>query len=285
MDAEGSFKVFVPKDTRKSTGWRVRAVFSIALHKKDLDTLLHIQAYFGGAGTIKKKHEQSLVYRIYDLEKIAAVILHHFDLFPLISQKAADYMLVKHVVELMGKGKHLILEGLETIIAIKAAPLNKGLSVGLKEAFPHIIPAARRSKLDLIIPNPYWVAGFTSGEGCFDINVTNYHYVSMRFRVTQHIRDKALLESLNYYLACGNYSEGKNNKYGQYKCSKFSDIINVIIPFFKQYNVVGVKAIDLQDWCKVAYIIKTGKRLTVPGLAEILQIKKKMNRGKSNTDE
>lgn len=111
------------------------------------------------------------------------------------------------------------------------------------------------------------MAGFTSGEGCFGINVTNYQYVSMRFRVTQHIRDKALLESLNSYLACGNYSEGKNKKHGQYKCYKFYYIRNLIIPFFNQYNVVGVKAIYFQDGCKVADIIKTGKHLTVPGLA------------------
>lgn len=41
-------------------------------------------------------------------------------------------MLFKHVIELMRKGKQLTLENLETIVAIKAAPLNKGLTTELK---------------------------------------------------------------------------------------------------------------------------------------------------------
>ena len=207
IDAEGSFMIWVTKDSRKSTGWRVRAVFSIALHKKDLDTLLQIQAFFGGAGVITKERKDSLVYRIYDIKQITDVVLHHFDLYPLITQKCADYMLFKQVVELMGNGIHLTLEGLERIVAIKAS-LNKGLTPNLKEAFPHIIPGTRPSILNPEIPNPYWVAGFTSGEGCFDISITKSRYVGMRFRVTQHVRDKALLESLISYLGCGNYSEG-----------------------------------------------------------------------------
>lgn len=79
------------------------------------------------------------------------------------------------------------------------------------------------------IPNPYWLAGFTSGEGCFDISVVKSRNVEMRFRVTQHTRDEALLVSLISYLGCGHYSKGNN--YGQYKTSKFSDIAHKIIPF------------------------------------------------------
>lgn len=106
----------------------------------------------------------------------------------------------------------------------------------------------------------------------------------MRFRVTQHVRDRALLESLNNYLGCGNYSEGKNKNHGQYQCSKFSDITDIIIPFFKQYSVLGAKAKDFEDSCKVADIMKSGNHLTSSGLVEISQIKEGMNKGRRTED-
>jgi len=69
----------------------------------------------------------------------------------------------------------------------------------------------------------------------------------MRFRITQHTRDEGLLLSLIPYLGCGHYSKSKDNNYGQYKSSKFSDITNNIIPFFKAYPVLGIKAQDFED--------------------------------------
>jgi len=65
--------------------------------------------------------------------------------------------------------------------------------------------------------------------------------------------------------------KGGSKYHGEYKCSKFSDICGIIIPFFKQYNLLGVKVKDFQDWCKVADIIKAGKHLTPEGLAEASQ--------------
>jgi hypothetical protein len=63
--------------------------------------LLKIQSYFGGVGNIIKERENSLVYRVYDLKQITTTILHHFDHFPLITQKRADYLLFRQVVKLM----------------------------------------------------------------------------------------------------------------------------------------------------------------------------------------
>ena len=269
--------VIVTKDSRKTTGWRVRVIFSIALHKNDMDLLLQIKSYFGGVGNIVKERDNSLVYRVYNLNQIATVILRHFDHFPLITQKRADYFLFSQVVKLMENGTHLTCEGLEKVLAFKAS-LNKGLTPVLKAAFPNVIPVMRPSGLEQKISNPYWLAGFTSGEGCFDISVVKSRNVEIRFRVTQHTRDETLLVCLISYLGCGHYSKGKGKNYGQYKTSKFSDIAHKIIPFFIEYPVLGVKAQDFEDWCKAADIVKTGNHLTSAGLAEILQIKGRMNK-------
>jgi hypothetical protein len=46
---------------------------------------------------------------------------------------------------------------------------------------------------------------------------------------------------------------------------KYSDITNLIIPFFLNYHVLGVKQKDFSDWCKVANLMKEGSHLTDEG--------------------
>ena len=172
---------------------------------------------------------------------------------------------------------------MQKVLAFKAS-LNKDLTPVLKATFPNVIPVMRPSGLEQKNPNPYWLAGFTSGEGCFDISIVKSCKVKMRIIVTQHTRDQALLISLISYLGCGYYYKAKSNNYGQYKTSKFSCIANKIIPFFKEYPVLGVKTQDFEYWCKVADIVNTGNHLTSTGWVEVLQIKGRMNK-KRRTDD
>lgn len=61
---------------------------------------------------------------------------------------------------------------------------------------------------------------------------------------------------------------------------KFSDINNIVIPFFNKYPILGIKTLDYMDWCKVANLINLGDHLTKEGLKEIQQIKTGMNKGR-----
>jgi hypothetical protein len=45
-DAEGSFACIIRKSTGHRLRWRAEVVFQIALHKKDLELLKQIQAFF-----------------------------------------------------------------------------------------------------------------------------------------------------------------------------------------------------------------------------------------------
>jgi len=75
---------------------------------------------------------------IKDLE----VVIKHFDAYPLITQKLADYLLFKQVYTIICNKEHLTLEGFKKVVAIKSV-LNKGLSDKLKFEFNDIIPATR----------------------------------------------------------------------------------------------------------------------------------------------
>jgi hypothetical protein len=50
-----------------------------------------------------------------------------------------------------------------------------------------------------------------TGEGCFLIRTTkNTQSVTLRFKLTQHIRDKVLMKYLEQYLGCGTYYSSEN---------------------------------------------------------------------------
>jgi len=44
--------------------------------------------------------------------------------------------------------------------------------------------------------------------------------------------------------------------------TKFLDIVNIIIPFFEKYGIVGIKSLDFIDFKKAADIIKSKEHLS-----------------------
>ena len=107
------------------------------------------------------KDRDSFSYAISSKKLITEVVLPHFDKYPLITNKKADYELFKCIIEMMNRGEHLTKEGLQSIVNIRAS-LNKGLSTSLKEAFPDFV-SVPRPLVEANIPDPQWVAGFASG--------------------------------------------------------------------------------------------------------------------------
>jgi len=288
-DAEGCFIIQVRK---RGNYWSCEARFVIALHEKDRMLLEQIQRYFGGEGSILKHGKDSCQYVVGSLEQITKEILPHFDNYPLISKKCADYLLFKEAVNIMFANKQASLditreEFIAKIVAIRAS-LNLGLSPELKSSFPNVIAVPRPNVEDITIRDPHWVAGFTSGEGCFLIktSVTKMtkvgHSVQLLFQITQHERDELLMESLVTYFGCGVLvKDSKNNGTRvYYRVTKFSDIRDIIIPLFQKYSILGVKVHDFEDWCKVCNILVTKGHLTKEGLDNILKIKAGTNKGR-----
>lgn len=264
-------------------------VFQIALHKKDLELLKQIQAFFGGIGIMSTNPTTGMcAFRVTSPKQIFNKIIPHFNKYNLITQKQADYLLFKKIVNLIEQEEHLKEEGLQLIINIRAS-LNLGLSEALKAAFPDTIPVVRPNISSSEIPHPEWMAGFTTGEGCFSIKITKGRNkagvgVSLIFQVSQHIavaRDKKLLKSFVTYFKCGHYVKPFHKEWGYFQCTKFSDNYNIIIPFFTQYPIRGVKAKDLADWVEAAKIINKGDHLTTEGSSKIISIKAGMNTGRS----
>jgi hypothetical protein len=279
-DGEGSFWIYLQKNSKYLIGYQVKYEFTIVQHIKDRALLENIKLSFNGVGAIDKHGELSVKSRVSSIKDIL-LIIDHFDKYPLITQKRADYLLFKRVFELILRKEHRTPEGFRKILSIKAS-MNLGLSDSLKEAFPDIIPVERPKVEYQKILDPNWLAGFVEGEGCFYVDIAKSSSkvgarVQLKFKIAQHSREALLMESLVKYLDCGYISKKSSVAVMDYEVGKLSDLTEKIIPFFKKYPLQGTKKLNFDDFCIVASLIKSGAHLTKSGLEEIRKIKSEMN--------
>ena len=206
----------------------------------------------------------------------------------------------------MVRKEHLTPEGLKKILSIKAAMNGNGLSDKLKNAFPDVIPITRPTRdndkhliklsktyylgYDLVkqeIYHPSWLTGFIDGEACFFVKFresTSYkqgYQIMLIFQITQHIRDKVVLQNIVNYLNCGSYREVTKNNAGRFQVESFQNIIEKIIPFLDKYPLLGVKVKDYKDFKKAANLMKQGAHLTPEGVKKLKEIKLNMNRSRN----
>ena len=290
-DAESSFRITIQKNNKFTVGYQVGAFFQISVHTKDRVLLELIQSFFG-VGNIYKEHKDSIQYRVNTLKGLN-VIVNHFNKYPLITQKWANFELFKQVVDLMNRKEHLTKEGLQQIINIRAS-INLGLSDKLKTDFPNTKPVNIPAVEFKGIPDSNWLAGFTSGEGCFRVDISNFSSnkwgVNLRLTITQHSRDEQLLKSfIKYFSFDERLSEsGRKSKYiykyrdrdaVKFDVTRYSDIEKIIL-FFDKYPIIGEKSKDFEDFKKVALLMQSKIHLTQEGFEEICKIKLGMNRGR-----
>lgn len=280
VDAEGCFSISVYQHDTARLGWRAELGFVIGLHEKDAVLLESIRDTLG-AGRIHKLGSNSLLLRIEKIDDLQKIV-DHFDEYPLLSAKAADFSLFREAFYIIKSKGHLTSEGLEKLVEIKAS-MNLGLSDKLKNAFPLVTPTPRPSlALDCVINNPNWLAGFITGEGCFFINTSkkksaNKYHVRLMFIITQHKRDDTLIRSISQYLECGNIHTYKDAVYLQ--ISKFEDLYNKLIPFIEKNPTKGDKHFNYPlEFLKAAEMIKAKEHLTEEGVSRIRLIKSKMNK-------
>jgi hypothetical protein len=167
-------------------------------------------------------------------------------------------LLFKKAVELVTNKSHLTMEGLNQIVNIKAS-MNLGLSEMLKLEFAGYTPIERPViNYDNVILDPNCISGFVSAEGNFDVRMpaTNSklgYRVQLRFRITQHSRDIRLMEKIVEYFVSGKIYKYSGNAV---RCLgggnpttvvDFTQITNIIIPFFQKNPIIDIKLYDYLD--------------------------------------
>ena len=129
----------------------------------------------------------------------------------------------------------------------------------------------------------YYIAGFTDGEGSFNVSFrprNDYKLpwkVSLSFNISQ--RDRSILELFRSYLKCGTLRERKDGVV-YYEVTNHNDLVEKIIPFFGKYDFLSAKKKrDFKKFKQIAKIISSQKHLEVDGIRKILEIRSDMNDG------
>ena len=124
--------------------------------------------------------------------------------------------------------------------------------------------------------SPFWVTGIVDAEGNFSINYSKKNdKLNFSFKITQKGHSLVILHDLKNYFGCGSISVD-NSMFDAYKylVSNKEDLINIIIPHFDKYPLVGSKHLDFLDFKRAIFLSREN-------LGEILSIKKNMNKKRS----
>jgi hypothetical protein len=133
--------------------------------------------------------------------------------------------------------------------------------------------------------NPWYVVGFTDGEGCFSITINKKYKEIPEVRLIYEIElredDLIILQKIKEVLQCGSIYHLKYKRYSKwkphvkFKVSNFENIYEKIIPFFKKYALQAKKKNSFNLFCKVAELIKMKEHLTISGIEKIKLLKEK----------
>jgi hypothetical protein len=99
-------------------------------NQRDSSLIYQLKDFFEGIGTISlDKKAKVLKYSTASLKDLSSIVIPHFKKYPLLTQKGADFYFYffEQIVELMNKGAHLTINGLQQVINIRAS-MNTGLS-------------------------------------------------------------------------------------------------------------------------------------------------------------
>lgn len=136
-----------------------------------------------------------------------------------------------------------------------------------------------------------WIVGFVDGEGCFTVpiqrNVTASvgWQVQPQFVVTQGASGLGALEVIRDYFGCGliNRNERRDNHREplyRYIVRRFSDLDEIIVPFFTRFPLVTAKRENFDKFVAVLELMKRRRHLDERGLLEIASIVETMNHRK-----
>lgn len=138
------------------------------------------------------------------------------------------------------------------------------------------------------IISPWYITGFTEGEGCFAISICKHKTKSTKrdanllYEIELRGDEKPILELIQKRLNCGRILMLNYDRYGwkphvKLMVKKQSDIFYKIIPFFKQFPLQGKKGKDFKLFCQAAELFKKKEHLTEKGIEKLLKLREFMN--------
>lgn len=136
-------------------------------------------------------------------------------------------------------------------------------------------------------PEPWYVSGFTDGEGSFHIAIYKDARMSAgwkiipEFHVSQRLSSRKVLDELVEFFRCGyvkaNHAKNPKDATYVYVVRDRKDLFEKIIPFFQSHQLRTEKADDFRKFADVVEMMMEGKHRTSTGLKRIITLAYTMN--------
>ncbi len=126
VDGEGCFFVGINKHKEMTAGYQVLPEFTVVQHKRDVQILHALKAYFG-CGVVRVNHGDRMAYRVRSKDHLLEHIVPFFEKHSLKTKKNVDFKKFRQILLKMKADIHLTSEGVEEIRAI-AVKMNRGSS-------------------------------------------------------------------------------------------------------------------------------------------------------------
>lgn len=82
---ESNFTIRIAKYNIRKQCWRIKSIFNIEMHKKDLIILKKIQNYFGVGNSIFRNRNNNVIYSVQSLKDINNAIIPPFKRYTLLT--------------------------------------------------------------------------------------------------------------------------------------------------------------------------------------------------------
>lgn len=280
MDGEGSFIIAILPSTGPLKN-KISLRISITQKAHSKIVLFYLQKFFD-CGPVIPSSKDCMRFVVQSKEDIITKIIPHFNNYPLKTSKQLNFESFKEASEIVRKGEHLELKGLNKIIEIKNK-MNRNRS--FEELFNYL-------NLKEIILNPHWVQAFVDAEGTFGTLIskseaTNKIITRNRLSISQSSHDYSILKAIKEFFNAGSLSPRQENINSLEKaklCNDSSFYYNsspeTFIAFFDAYPMFTRKSLDYLDFKKF-YLLKKNKHyLTEVGFKEMTFIAMNMNSGR-----
>ena len=263
-DAEGNFNISL-KGLQGNRYNSLILTFQIGLHIDDLYILEYIKDKLN-CGNISKSGDRCN-YFVNDQKSLINVVLPIFNYVELKSSKYHQYLVFEKAVKLLINKKHLTPQGrleiLEHYKNMKIVNINS--------------TARENTEID-----PYWLVGFTEGDGSFSTNK-----LVPRLKYENHIKEYELFKSILNYFKTGNLS--KINRYSTefviLEINSIHVLVNTVLPLFSTRHIMLTKkSLDFFDWSNIVKIYYYGYHTLSEGIELINLIKSYMNNYRLSTN-
>ena len=132
-----------------------------------------------------------------------------------------------------------------------------------------------------------WIVGFTDGEGCFHIDISDHPEMTPgssqsvqilpELAIVQHERDVQVLHAIKKYFGCGVVRRTHGDRMC-WRVRKLEHLRDRILPFFEKHNLKTRKHQDFLAFRRVVRAMGEKKHLTPEGLEQIRRTARRMRK-------